>query len=69
MSAQHTPRPIPDGDDAEGVFEALPERLMGRADWLTGRRRIKDAELMYAAAAEIRERRRAAIAKATGSAS
>lgn len=64
----HTPGPIPENDDADGAFAALPERLLGRADWLASRGRIKDAELMYAAAAEIRESRqmRAAIAKATG---
>ena len=44
--------------DTEGVFAALPERLIGRADWLTKSGRIKDAELMYAASAEIRESRR-----------
>jgi len=57
--------PANDGEDA---FSALPEQLFGRAQWLEKRGRIKDSELMYAAAAEIRERRRDAIrySKATG---
>ena len=34
-------------------WEALPQRLRGRGDWLLKRSRIKDAELMFDAATEI----------------
>lgn len=40
-------------DDSEKSWEALPIRLRGRGDWLLKRGRIKDAELMFDAAAEI----------------
>lgn len=40
-------------EDSEGSWEALPQRLRGRGDWLRERGRIKDAELMYDAALEI----------------
>ena len=39
--------------DSENSWQALPDRLRGRADWLKQRGRIKDAELMYDAACEI----------------
>ena len=38
-------------------WEALPQRLRGRGDWLLQRGRIKDAELMYDAATEIEQLR------------
>lgn len=34
-------------------WQALPQRLRGRGDFLLGRGRIKDAELMFDAATEI----------------
>lgn len=34
-------------------WQALPDRLRGRGDWLRKRGRVKDAELMYDAATEI----------------
>jgi hypothetical protein len=34
-------------------WEALPQRLRGRGNWLLERGRIKDAELMFDAATEI----------------
>ena len=39
--------------DYENSWQALPDRLRGRGDWLRQRGRIKDAELMYDAALEI----------------
>jgi hypothetical protein len=53
------PPSLPDIDDIDGSLEALPLRLIGRADWLAKRGRIKDMELMYDAASEIKELRRA----------
>lgn len=43
-------RPISQADES---WEALPQRLRGRGDWLLKRGRIKDAELMFDAATEI----------------
>lgn len=38
---------------ADENWQALPQRLRGRGDFLRERGRIKDAELMYDAALEI----------------
>jgi hypothetical protein len=43
---------------AEADWQALPQRLRGRGDFLRKRGRIKDAELMFCAATEIDELRR-----------
>lgn len=40
-------------------WEAMPQRLRGRGDFLQERGRIKDAELMFDAATEIEGLRRA----------
>ena len=40
-------------------WQALPQRLRGRGDFLRERGRIKDAELMYDAALEIEGLRKA----------
>lgn len=40
-------------DDCERAWDALPQRLRGRGDFLLERGRIKDAELMFDAATEI----------------
>ncbi len=42
-------------------WEALPQRLRGRGDWLLERGRIKEAELMFDAATETEGLRLAAI--------
>lgn len=56
------PEQAADREDSEGSWKALPDRLRGRGDWLKGRGRIKDAELMFDAATEI-EGARAALAR------
>lgn len=43
-------KPISQSDEN---WEAMPQRLRGRGDWLLQRGRIKDAELMFDAATEI----------------
>lgn len=50
----NTPTPIEHSISAlDENWQALPERLRGRGDWLRERGRIKDAELMFDAATEI----------------
>lgn len=47
-------RPISHADEN---WEALPQRLRGRGDFMLTRGRIKDAELMFDAATEIENMR------------